>query len=79
MKCEWSILDKIEKDCEKANLSRRFSSLILFSLKHVVSNKIRLQNHLCLLFKLFHLLVNISSTCLISELVNSDAGKKSKK
>ena len=54
MKCGWSELEKTETDCEKVNLKNvgpTFSSLSSFSLKQVVNNKIRLRNHLCLLFK----------------------------
>ena len=48
MKCGWPKLDKIETDCEKVNLKNRGPT---FSLKQVVNNKIRLRNHLRLLFK----------------------------
>ena len=54
MKCGWSKLEKIATDYEKVNLKNvgsTFSSLSSFILTQVVNNKIRLQNHLCLLFK----------------------------
>ena len=50
MKCGWSKLDKIETDCEKANLKNIglmfFKFKVRFSLKQVVNNKIRLRNQL---------------------------------
>ena len=53
MKCGWLKLDKIETDCEKVNLKNR--GLMFFKFESVQSetsgNKIRLQNHLRLLFK----------------------------
>ena len=54
LKCGWPKLDKIERIAKRLTwkaVARRFTSLSPFSLKQVVNNKIRLRNHLRLLFK----------------------------
>ena len=63
MRCEWSTLDKIETDCEKANFKNIAPMFIKFKsiyLKQVVNKKIKVWKSSMFVVR-FHLLLNIHS------------------